>query len=154
MTGSLEVLIVIAVLVVLAVIVTIIIIGAFTRDPNRHRLTPPGTPISAQELDHVLRRLVHDGQKIHAIKMLRDHTGMSLKDAKNAIDGLALGHPVHYPPSLAGPPPPPMPSSADLATRVRHLKETGRTEQAIHLVRGETGMDEAEATQFVNSIRS
>ena len=39
-----------------------------------------------------------------------------------------------------------------LATRVRNLKEMGRTEQAVFLVRGETGMDESEAIRFVSSL--
>ncbi|MEU8249727.1 hypothetical protein [Nonomuraea sp. NPDC048916] len=40
----------------------------------------------------------------------------------------------------------------DLATRVRRLKEAGRTQQAIFLVRGETGIGQDEAAQFVNSL--
>ncbi|MER6951192.1 hypothetical protein ABT294_44980 [Nonomuraea sp. NPDC000554] len=40
----------------------------------------------------------------------------------------------------------------DLAARVRQLKASGRTEQAIHLVCGETGMDQMAATRFVESI--
>lgn len=44
------------------------------------------------------------------------------------------------------------PRQPDLADRARALKAAGRTEQAIHLVRGETGMDEAQAVAFVNSL--
>ncbi|MEU0570464.1 hypothetical protein ABZ297_34445 [Nonomuraea sp. NPDC005983] len=40
----------------------------------------------------------------------------------------------------------------DLAARVRWLKTSGRTEQAIHLVCGETGMDQMAATRFVESL--
>ncbi|MBB2910517.1 hypothetical protein FHS43_001780 [Streptosporangium becharense] len=41
---------------------------------------------------------------------------------------------------------------ADLATRVRELKSAGRTEQAVHLVRGETGMGRREAELFVDGL--
>ena len=40
----------------------------------------------------------------------------------------------------------------DLATRVRELKAAGRAEQAIHLVRGETGMGQREAELFLDSL--
>ncbi|MFG6194036.1 hypothetical protein [Nonomuraea sp. JJY05] len=40
----------------------------------------------------------------------------------------------------------------DLATRVRLLKQAGRIEQAIFLVRGETGMGQDEAIRFINAL--
>ncbi|WP_157253535.1 hypothetical protein [Nonomuraea typhae] len=40
----------------------------------------------------------------------------------------------------------------DLAWRVRDMKAAGRTEQAVFLVRGETGMGEDDARRFVNSL--
>ncbi|MFJ2033008.1 hypothetical protein [Streptosporangium sp. NPDC087985] len=53
-------------------------------------------------------------------------------------------------------PPAPLPSghSADLATRVRLLKDVGRAEQAVLLVRGETGMSGPDAQRFVESIQA
>ncbi|MEV7966908.1 hypothetical protein AB0O34_13125 [Sphaerisporangium sp. NPDC088356] len=46
----------------------------------------------------------------------------------------------------------PRTAGPDLATRVRELKAAGRQEQAVYLVRGETGMDSREAHLFVDSI--
>ena len=42
----------------------------------------------------------------------------------------------------------------DLAARVRRLKADGRRDQAIFLVRGETGMDHDEASAFVDAIET
>ncbi|WP_336206891.1 ribosomal protein L7/L12 [Nonomuraea sp. LPB2021202275-12-8] len=149
-------------LLILAVIVVIIVTGAVIVNrrigtPNQRPAMMPRPRPTPQELDHALQTLIQQNRKIQAIKLLRDHTGMGLKEAKQAVDGLAVGHPITYPPSLGQRPTPPAttpPATAhsDLATRVRQLKETGRTEQAIFLVRGETGMDEASATLFVNSL--
>ncbi|MFI7454167.1 ribosomal protein L7/L12 [Nonomuraea sp. NPDC049714] len=104
-------------------------------------------PYAPEELDGALRELIRRDRKIQAIKLLREHTGMGLKQAKDAIDGLAAGRPLHPPVTQQHAPP-----QEDLATRVRRLKESGRTEQAVFLVRGETGMDEAGATLFVDSL--
>jgi uncharacterized MAPEG superfamily protein len=42
--------------------------------------------------------------------------------------------------------------SADLATKVRGLKSQGRYEQAVFLVRGETGFSEDAARTFVDNV--
>ncbi len=39
--------------------------------------------------------LMRDGKKIHAIKLYREHTGMGLKEAKEAIDALQIKHNVY-----------------------------------------------------------
>ncbi|GAA4576399.1 hypothetical protein [Planotetraspora kaengkrachanensis] len=41
---------------------------------------------------------------------------------------------------------------ADLATKVRGLKSQGRYEQAVFLVRGETGFSEDAARSFVDRV--
>ncbi|GAA4583615.1 hypothetical protein GCM10023194_21430 [Planotetraspora phitsanulokensis] len=41
---------------------------------------------------------------------------------------------------------------ADLATKVRGLKNQGRYEQAVFLVRGETGFSEDAARSFVDRV--
>lgn len=116
---------------------------------SRRRAGTTKTPAYApEELDGALRELIRRDRKIQAIKLLREHTGMSLKQAKDAVDGLAAGRPLH-PPVITRQHPAPQ---EDLATRARRLKQSGRAEQAVFLVRGETGMDEADATLFVESL--
>ncbi|MFI7641618.1 ribosomal protein L7/L12 [Nonomuraea sp. NPDC049400] len=134
-------------LAVIAVIVGVIVM-AIVRASARGSRPPVFLPPDA--LDHQLRSLVAQGKPIYAIKLLRQHTGMGLKEAKDAVDGLAVGRPINHP-ALHSPPTAPAPQ-ADLATRVRQLKEAGRGEQAVHLVRGETGMTEEEALRFLDAL--
>ena len=97
-------------------------------------------PVSA-DLQHRVRDLYAENKKIEAIKLIREQTGLGLKEAKELGDALASGQPV--PPGHAGP---------DLASRVRALKASGRAEQAVFLVRGETGMGQSEAERFVDAV--
>ncbi|WP_217707108.1 ribosomal protein L7/L12 [Nonomuraea rhodomycinica] len=140
--------------VLLAAIVAVTVTRATRGGTPPSRMPPPAGP---QELDARVRHLAANGQAIHAIKLLRQHTGMGLKEAKDAVDGLAHGRPIRHPALQPHPTPrpvaPPTGHSADLASRVRALKCDGRTEQAVFLVRGETGMDHDEATAFVGSVR-
>jgi ribosomal protein L7/L12 len=56
----------------------------------------PATPAAAAEAngaggllrDDELRALIADGQKIEAIKRVREHTGWGLAEAKDYVDGL------------------------------------------------------------------
>ncbi|MER7208832.1 hypothetical protein [Streptosporangium sp. NPDC000239] len=57
-----------------------------------------------------------------------------------------LPHPAQ-PPSAT-----PRRGGADLASRVHDLKTSGRAEQAVLLVRGETGMTEPDARRFVDAV--
>lgn len=110
---------------------------------------PPAAAIPPDLRDHLLR-LIAQGRKIEAIKALRDRQpSLGLKQAKDLVESLqfntqALGSQKPRPgvPTATG----------DLADRVRALKAQHRHEQAIHLVRGETGMSHPEATAFVEAI--
>ncbi|MEV8637908.1 ribosomal protein L7/L12 [Streptosporangium sp. NPDC051023] len=106
-----------------------------------------------------VQSLLGQGKKIHAVKLVRERTGLGLAEAKRYVDDLAAGRlqtPAPFPGHLSHPggPPPELPQrgGADLADRVRDLKASGRAEQAVFLVRGETGMTEPDAWRFVDSI--
>jgi ribosomal protein L7/L12 len=45
-------------------------------------------PASAEEIDETVRALVADGRQIEAIKLVREHTGLGLKEAKDYVDAL------------------------------------------------------------------
>ncbi|MBG0831895.1 ribosomal protein L7/L12 [Planomonospora sp. ID67723] len=100
-------------------------------------------PMSAADLQSQAHALIAQGKQISAIKLVREQTGLGLAEAKRYVDDLAAGR---------------MPMASrttphgDLAGRVRELKASGRAEQAVLLVRGETGMAEAEARSFVQAI--
>ncbi|MDF5756701.1 hypothetical protein [Spongiactinospora sp. TRM90649] len=67
--------------------------------------------------------------------------------------GRAAADPARDPGTGPGAQRPPGPQVHTLAERVRELKAAGRIEQAMFLVRGETGMGYAEAAVFVQSIQ-
>jgi hypothetical protein len=143
----------------LAVILVIVLgIVAAVRKGNRAPV-PPLIPPTPQDLQELVTQLTRQGRKIQAIKELRQHTGLGLAEAKKVIDAVAMGHTMWSHPVLARfrPSSVALPHTGaitgpDLATRVRELKAAGRAEQAIHLVRGETGMGQREAELFVDNL--
>lgn len=63
-------------------------VAAITPDGNGAPAPqPPGQPASDEVMERV-RALAAQGRKIHAIKELRDHTKLSLKAAKDVVEGL------------------------------------------------------------------
>ncbi|TXK40764.1 ribosomal protein L7/L12 [Nonomuraea sp. C10] len=142
-----ELLIIATTLAILAAGATILIRNRNTR--GRITPAPSRVQLTRDQLDTQLHTLIQQNKMIHAIKLLREQTGMGLREAKDAVDGLAAGRPISHPAytALAG-----TPAQPDLATRARHLKEAGHTEQAILLVRAETGMNEEDAATFVGTL--
>lgn len=116
---------------------------------------PPDLANAVQEL--LVRR-----QKIQAIKLVRERTSLSLRDAKEMVDGIQHGRPslaghpapnaTSLPPMWSPPPSSPNANGTDLASRARQLKLAGQEVRAVRLVRAETGMGITEATAFVRSL--
>ncbi len=106
--------------------------------------TPGLLPPVPAHVQQEVRELWAAGKKVAAIKLVRERTGLGLKEAKLLTETLGAGHAVPSDPAGGAVP--------DLATRVRDLKAAGRTEQAVFLVRGETGMGQSEAETFVNAL--
>ncbi|MEU4548024.1 hypothetical protein [Nonomuraea dietziae] len=150
--GVPELLILLPVVGIIAAIIAAVAINAGKAARGR---TPQPTiaPTTPAELENDLQTLVNQGKTILAIKILRQHTGLSLQDAKTAVDGMRAGRRLVDHPAMARlPQPPPRAHQADLATRVRELKAAGREQQAVHLVIGETGMTQSEAQTFVQAL--
>ncbi|WP_433356828.1 ribosomal protein L7/L12 [Microtetraspora malaysiensis] len=148
MFGMVEIVVIIVViLVIVAVLVTVIALAARSgarTGPQLAWRTPGLVPPLPHDLQERVRELCSQGKKIHAIKAVREGTGLGLKEAKDVVDALDAGRPI--------PTAQPVGHPGDLASRVRELKAAGRAEQAVFLVRGETGMTQAEAETFVNAL--
>jgi Ribosomal protein L7/L12 C-terminal domain len=99
--------------------------------PEQRRPLPP-------EVVGRLQSLIANRQKILAIKEIRGHTGLGLKEAKDLADALEAGH-YH-------------PAATPLSDRVRAFKATGDHASALALVRAETGMTPAEADRFIQAL--
>ncbi|GAA4190578.1 ribosomal protein L7/L12 [Microbispora amethystogenes] len=116
--------------------------GARPAGPLAWRSPGLAPPVSAALLQRV-RELYAENKKIEAIKLIREETGLGLKEAKDLADGIGAGRPLPVATARHG---------YDLAARARELKEAGRVEQAVFLVRGETGMSQSEAERFVDAL--
>ena len=126
------------------------LIGAFGRNPHwtqahaavaRGRLTPA-------DLDEI-RFLITTKKGLHAVKLIRERTGLDLKPSKDLYDEIRYGRfvpPVTDTPVVRRP-------GNNLAERTRALKAAGDLHQATALVVSETGMTEAEAGLFVGALQ-
>lgn len=112
-----------------------------------------GTPVTElllpEDLQFHLYRELGNGRKIHAIKLVRQHTRLGLKEAKDIVEALEAG----WRPS----PNQQMPRSAEaddgsLSDRVRAFEVAGDHAAAIALVRSQTGMTAEEAERFVAAL--
>ncbi|WP_157995934.1 50S ribosomal protein L7/L12 [Thermomonospora amylolytica] len=106
-----------------------------SRPPRPPREVTPAVWDEAKEL-------VDKGQLIHAVKVVRQHTGMSLKDAKDYVDAVKDGRA----------PRPLEPGTGRLSDRVRAFRDSGDHDSALALVQAETGMTREEAVRFVDAL--
>lgn len=85
--------------------------------------------------------LVGNGKYIHAIKVVRELTGLGLKDAKDYVDSLkSEAYARAIPPDVQG--------------RARGLLAEGRRKDAVKMVRRETGLDSRGAKDFIGDLES
>ena len=89
------------------------------------------------------REAIAAGNKIEAIKVLREATGMGLAEAKAAVERLEQGGSL---------PARPAPSSSALPLEVRDLARQGKTVEAIKRLRERSGMSLQEAKTLVDTI--
>lgn len=88
--------------------------------------------------------LLRAGRKIEAIKLLRETTGVSLKEAKDEVDRLSL--------DLAGDVEPPPGEGRDLPDEVRTLAAQGKKIEAIKALREQSGLSLKEAKARVDEM--
>jgi len=85
--------------------------------------------------------LIGTGQYIPAIKLVREVTGLGLKDAKDYVDGLkGEAYARVIPPDVEG--------------KARSLLAEGRRKDAVKLVRAETGLDSRGAKDYVKMLQA
>src|SRR5262245_5510601 len=123
------------------------LVMAFTIGRNR---APVAAARPVQAIDPQtqarLTELIEHGNKIQAIKDLREASGLGLRESMYAVDAMAAGHDI----SGAF-----LPGPEVLATteeRARKLVAQGRTIQAIILIREEMGLGLKEAKEAVDGL--
>lgn len=100
---------------------------------------------AAGEIDAEVVRLLQAGQKIEAIKLYREQTGASLKDAKDAVEAVEQERSLPFPER-------PSPGSAEL--EVVLLLERGDKIAAVKFYREKFGVGLKEAKEAVERIAS
>lgn len=95
---------------------------------------------SEQELQAEIRRLMTAGEKVAAIKVYREATGVGLAEAKEAVERIGAGWDAAS-----------APSTADLL-RLRQVLAVGNKIEAIRLYREMTGAGLGEAKAAVEVI--
>lgn len=115
-------------------------------DPSRPTQvdTPGDTPAWLDEV----AALVRSGSKIMAIKLYRERTNSSLKDAKDAVEAMEHG-PAALPPALHSYDAPPPAAGLD---RVRQALAAGSKIQAIKYYRELTGLGLKESKDAVEAM--
>lgn len=110
----------------------------------------PSNELLPEDLRFHVHRELGNGRKIHAIKLVRQHTRLGLKEAKDIVDALEAGwtpSPERQVPPATGR------DELSLSERVRAFETAGDHLAAIALVCSETGMSTAEAERFVAALR-
>lgn len=98
--------------------------------------------------DDEIRQLVASGNKIAAIKRVREQTGMGLKEAKAYVEALPGTLPRPAPTQAE----PATTSPVEVTTEARRLLQQSGKLAAIKRVRELTGMDLAHAKAFVERL--
>jgi ribosomal protein L7/L12 len=114
------------------------------RGPQPASWTPPAGS------DPELAGLMRADQKIAAIKLVRERTGMGLKEAKDYVEALVAGQAVTPLPPAAAPPPAAHPG--DIDQEAQALMRADQKIAAIKLVRERTGMGLKEAKDYVERL--
>ncbi|MET7469424.1 50S ribosomal protein L7/L12 [Micromonospora sp. NPDC005686] len=131
-------------LAVALVVVVFLLLLVLRRDRPRD-LVAPDRPAGGGQAE--VLRLIHAGRKVEAVKLLREQTGLSLLEAKQAVDALSSGGTW----SPGAPAPGTVVDDAVRAEAAR-LLHRGKKIQAVKVVREHTHMSLAEAKRYVESL--
>ena len=112
-----------------------------------------GSPVIKSATDNVeladrIRRLVAEGQKIEAIKLLREATGVGLAEAKAGVEAIERGDTS----AVTGMDHGAVESNDELEQRLLRLVLEGQKIQAVKLYREHTSSGLKEAKEFVESL--
>jgi ribosomal protein L7/L12 len=127
-------------------------VGGAQPGPSGPPPAQPSRPLGAEQLGQI-GYLIQQGKKIEAIKLVRTHTDMGLKEAKDYVEQLVS---MGLPAGAELPPPPAPPAARELSAEqlalVQNLLQQGKTIEAIKLVRAHTSMGLKEAKDYVERL--
>ena len=117
--------------------------------PPALRAAPPPRPAAASAAGGVpgdVQALLAGGNKIAAVKLMREAYVLSLGEAKDLVEAIERGEPVDLPDAAVPTP------SVDLEAEIRSLLAANRKIQAIKRAREVLGLGLADAKDHVEAI--
>lgn len=102
----------------------------------------PVPSATTTDFEQEVRSLLDQGKKIEAVKVYREHTSSSLKDAKDAVEALQCGFNL---PSQPAP-------DADLDSQLLRFLGQGEKIKAVKLYRDQTGATLYDSKQAVEAL--
>jgi large subunit ribosomal protein L7/L12 len=146
-------------LIVILVLVALVLLRAMFMRRDRGRelfvteatgrtvLTKASGALDATPLEHEVIRLLERRQKIQAIKLVRQHTRLGLKEAKDVVEEVERTGRLRLPQQT----PPPF-VAQDVLGEARRLKHAGKAIEAIKLIRQHTGLGLKEAKDAYDAL--
>jgi ribosomal protein L7/L12 len=102
-----------------------------------------GSVRASEDLKEQVYALLADGQKIIAVKLFRQRTGVGIKQAKEAVEAIGRGEPFSIPESV----------EETFEQELAGLLDQGQKIEAIKLYRERTGAGLKEAKDAVDAIQ-
>ena len=110
--------------------------------PNCGAPVDTATPQAIEDLEQRVRSLLGQGQKLEAVKLYKDQTSASLREAKDAVEAIQRGEIPKNPPE----------SDRDMEAELLRLLEGGKKLEAVKIYKQRTGVQLIEAKQAVEAL--
>jgi ribosomal protein L7/L12 len=117
--------------------------SGYTETPSTHS----SSNIAPGNAEEAVRALLDGGNKIEAIKLVREQTGLGLKEAKDLVDAMERGAAVSIQPGTDSPV-----FHGDVDSEARRLVAAGKVIDAIKLVRAQNNLGLKEAKDYVERL--
>ena len=114
----------------------------------RTDLARPNGGVDASPLEFEVIRLLEQRKKIQAIKVVREHTRLGLKEAKDLVEEVERTGRLRLPPL----PTAPYLDNDEVMAEARRLKRDGKAIEAIKLIRQHSRMGLKEAKDLYDTL--
>jgi len=143
------------VLIIIVVLPAALIVGAILRSTNQDHHADTSPVQLGGDVEPLVRQLLRAPRpnKVMAIKLVRERTGMGLREAKEYVDALDRDMPSHTSGASQWNEARARQAHGDAADMVSAMRDTGGDRiEAIKRVQGTTGLTLKESKAFVDAL--
>ncbi len=143
------------VLIIVVVLPAALIVGAILKSTNQDHRPDERTPQSRADIEPLVGQLLRAPRpnKVMAIKLVRERTGMGLREAKAYVDALEQALPPHTPGAPRWDEARARQAHQDAADMVSAMRDAGGDRiEAIRRVQSTTGLTLKESKAFVDAL--